>query len=136
MTFTPGRLQVGIVPRDLDASLVFYRDVLGLPYAGPRPALESRTLHLFTIGDVVVKLLESPRPPRSSGVAGPYAEQTGIRWVTLDVDDLDAVVTRCTGAGAAVELPVTELRPGLRVAIVADPDGNALELVERASSPS
>jgi catechol 2,3-dioxygenase-like lactoylglutathione lyase family enzyme len=136
MSYVPGRLQVGIVPRDLDASLAFYRDALALPYSGSRPALEGRTLHLFALGDVVIKLLESPRPPRDAGVAGPYAEQSGIRWITLDVDDLDTVVARCTDTGAALQMPITELRAGLRVAIVADPDGNAFELVERAAATS
>jgi catechol 2,3-dioxygenase-like lactoylglutathione lyase family enzyme len=135
VSFVEGRLQVGIVPRDFDTSLAFYRDVLGLPYAGTRPALGGRTLHLFTLGDVVVKLLESPTPPRASEVAGPYAERTGIRWVTLDVAELDAVVARCNAAGAAMQVPVVTIRPGVRVAIVEDPDGNAFELVERTPAP-
>jgi catechol 2,3-dioxygenase-like lactoylglutathione lyase family enzyme len=131
VSFVEGRLQVGIVPRDLDTSLAFYRDVLGLPYAGTRPALEGRTLHVFTLGDVVVKLLESPTPPRAAALGGPYAERTGIRWVTLDVADLDAVVARCDTAGATTQVPLITIRPGVRVAIVEDPDGNAFELVER-----
>lgn len=131
MSFVEGRLQVGIVPRDLDTSLAFYRDVLALPYTGIRPALEGRTLHLFALGDVVVKLLESPTPPRVAEAAGPYAERTGIRWVTLDVADLDAIVARCMAAGAAMQVPPATIRPGVRVAIVEDPDGNAFELVER-----
>jgi glyoxylase I family protein len=131
MSFVSGRLQVGIVPRDLDAALVFYRDVLALPYAGSRPGVEGRTLHLFALGDVVVKLLESPQPVQSSGAAGRYTARTGIRWITLDVDDLDGVLARCTDAGGAVQMPLVELRPGLRLAIVDDPDGNAIELVER-----
>ena len=131
MSFVGGRLQVGIVPRDLETSLTFYRDVLGLPYTGTRPALEGRTLHLFALGDVVVKLLESPTPPRATAGAGPYAERTGIRWVTLDVTDLDAVIARCDAARATIQMPLVTIRPGVRVAIVEDPDGNAFELVER-----
>lgn len=132
MSDAPSRLQVGIVPVDLDTSLAFYRDVLALPYAGTRPALEGRTLHLFTIGDGVLKLLGTPDPPSARAPGGPFAGATGIRWITLDVDDLDAVVQRCITASLSLQLPPTALRPGLRAAIVQDPDGNAIELVERA----
>lgn len=130
----PDRLQVGIVPSDLAASLAFYRDVLGLPYTGPRPALENRTLHMFSFGTVSVKLLDSTHPPRppARDHPGPYPAGVGIRWLTLDVVELAPVVDRCRAAGARFQLEPTELRPGLRVAIVEDPDGNAIELVERA----
>lgn len=129
----PDRLQVGIVPHDLAGSLAFYRDVLGLDYAGPRPALENRTLHMFTLGTATVKLLESSQPtkPRPRDHPGAYAAGVGLRWLTLDVVELAPVVDRCRAAGARFQLEPSELRPGLRVAIVEDPDGNAIELVER-----
>lgn len=140
MTSAPSRLQAGIVPVDLGASVVFYRDVLGLPYQGTRPALEGRTLHLFTAGDSVLKLLETPETsetseaPSARAPRGPFAGATGIRWLTLDVDDLDAIVSRCERAGVHLQLAPTDLRPGLRVAIAEDPDGNAIELVERTTA--
>jgi predicted enzyme related to lactoylglutathione lyase len=111
--------------------MTFYRDVLGLEYAGPLPVGEGRTLHNFRVGDAIVKLIES------SGVAAPQAptvdldDVAGIRWVTMDVDDMDGAVARCEAAGAAFPMPLVERRPGLRVAIVNDPDGNRVELVER-----
>lgn len=132
MTVRAGRLQVGIVPSDLGASLAFYRDALGLPYEGTRPALEGRSLHLFAVGDAVLKLLETGDTPSARAPRGAFADATGIRWITVDVDDLDAVVARCEAAGARTQLPLTALRPGLRLAIVEDPDGNAIELVERS----
>jgi catechol 2,3-dioxygenase-like lactoylglutathione lyase family enzyme len=134
VTSAPSRLQAGIVPVDLGASVTFYRDVLGLPYQGTRPALEGRTLHLFTAGDSVLKLLETPEAPSARAPGGPFAGATGIRWLTLDVDDLDAIVSRCEGAGVHLQLAPTDLRPGLRVAIAEDPDGNAIELVERTTA--
>jgi catechol 2,3-dioxygenase-like lactoylglutathione lyase family enzyme len=125
-------LQVGIVPRDLDRSLRFYRDFLGLPYAGSRPALEGRVLHLFECDGGVLKLLELPagaEGPDEDSPPGPYHHATGFRWVTWNVDDVDEAVRRC--GDAPLQLPVTEVRPGLRVVILEDPDGNAVELVER-----
>jgi catechol 2,3-dioxygenase-like lactoylglutathione lyase family enzyme len=125
-------LQVGIVPRNLESSLRFYRDSLGLPYTGSRPALEGRLIHLFECDGGIVKLLEQPAgvgSPDEASPPGPYHRATGVRWVTWNVDDIDETVKRC--GDAPVQLPVTELRPGLRVAILEDPDGNAIELVER-----
>jgi catechol 2,3-dioxygenase-like lactoylglutathione lyase family enzyme len=125
-------LQVGIVPQDLDRSLQFYRDRLKLPYTGSRPALEGRVLHLFECDGGILKLLEPAAGvdgPKGSSPAGPYHRASGVRWVTWDVDDIEDAVNRC--AGAPVQLPITELRPGVRVAIIEDPDGNAVELVER-----
>jgi catechol 2,3-dioxygenase-like lactoylglutathione lyase family enzyme len=127
-------VQIGIVPRDLATSIAFYRDVLGLPYAGTLPVMEGRVLHLFTVPGGDVKLLElaeaEAQPGLAQAPAGPFHAATGMRWLTIDVDDLDVVAQRCDGA--TWQLPVTEFRPGLRVAIVEDPDGNAIELVERS----
>lgn len=125
-------MQVGIVPRDLEASLAFYRDELGLPYVGARPVIEGRTLHLFEFDGGILKLLEQgpdAEPVTAHAPAGGFQRATGVRWITFDVPDLDAIVGRC--AGRRFQMPVTQLRPGLRVCIVEDVDGNAIELVER-----
>ncbi|MCB0993667.1 MAG: VOC family protein, partial [Acidimicrobiales bacterium] len=130
-------LQVGIVPVDLDRSLAFYRNVIGLRYLGPRPVIEGRTLHMFEVGEGVFKLFEAPAgsaPPSASAPPGPFQAATGIRWLTIDTGDTDTdldEIARRAGADVRWQLPVTEIRAGLRVAILEDPDGNAVELVER-----
>ncbi len=125
-------MQIGIVPRDLQRSIAFYRDVMGFTYVGAMPVIEGRTLHLFDVDGGVLKLLEQSgeTPAPAPHIAGPFARVTGVRWMTFDVTDLDAVVARC--AGRRFQMAVTELRPGLRVCIVEDDDGNAVELVERS----
>ena len=55
-------VQIGIVPRDLATSIAFYRDRLGLPYAGTLPVMEGRVLHLFTVPGGDLKLLELADP--------------------------------------------------------------------------
>ena len=124
-------LQVGLVPHDLQRSLSFYRDVIGLEFDGVIDLGEGRALHMFKIGDAVLKLWQSPDAAAEVPPAE-WDQMTGIRWVTFDVDELDEAVARCQAAGAPVPMPVTEIRPGLRVANIADPDGNRVELVERS----
>jgi catechol 2,3-dioxygenase-like lactoylglutathione lyase family enzyme len=125
-------LQVGIVPRDLERSMAFYRDTLGLEYLGGRRVIEGRTLHMFSVAGGILKLIEfaAGAPEPTSGAApGAFYDGYGLRWITMPVDDLDAIAQRCHGR--PWQMPITELRPGLRVAIVEDPDGIAVEFVER-----
>ena len=125
-------MQVGIVPRDLARSLAFYRDVLGFSYTGGLAVIERRTLHRFEVDGGIVKLLEQPgdAPPIDEHApGGGFNRATGMRWITVDVDDLDPIVARC--GNERFQMPLTAIRAGLRVCIVEDPDGNAIELVER-----
>jgi catechol 2,3-dioxygenase-like lactoylglutathione lyase family enzyme len=124
-------MQIGIIPHDLDRSLAFYRDVLGFTYVGGRPVIEGRTLHMFEVDGGVLKLLEQPAGAAvpTPHTAGPFQGTTGLRWMTFDVEGIDDIVARC--AGRIFQMPLTELRPGLKVCIVEDDDGNAVELVER-----
>ena len=124
-------MQIGIVPRDLARSITFYRDVLGFNYVGGRPVIEGRTLHMFEVDGGVLKLLEQPADaePPSTQIPGSFQATTGLRWMTFDVDGIDDIVSRC--AGRTFQMALTELRAGLKVCIVEDDDGNAVELVER-----
>jgi catechol 2,3-dioxygenase-like lactoylglutathione lyase family enzyme len=127
-------VQIGIVPSDLQRSIEFYRDTIGLPYKGRMPVREGRTLHLFDAGDGIVKLLErADGPPSQASPPGPFDTATGMRWLTLDHDDLEGFAARVSAEcpDAIWQLPVAEIRPGLWVCILEDPDGNAVELVER-----
>jgi len=62
----------------------------------PVPVIEGRTLHLFDVGGAMLKLLEQSAvtPTPAAHIAGPFAGVTGMRWMTFDVTDLDAVVAR------------------------------------------
>ena len=125
-------LQVGLVPADLQRSLTFYRDVLQLPQGDTIPLGDGMALHIFNVGDAIVKVIEQPTVPATAPSA-PRFEMTGMRWFTfyLDPGDIDTAMDRCAKAGATIEMPLTEIRAGLRVSIVADPDGNSVELVEQ-----
>src|SRR3954453_20491600 len=96
------------------------------------PLGEGMPLHVFKGGDAIGKLIEQPAAVADKPAA-PRFEMTRIRWFTfyLDPGDIDTAMNRCEAAGAGIEMPLTEIRAGLRVSIVADPDGNSVELVEQ-----
>jgi predicted enzyme related to lactoylglutathione lyase len=50
--------------------------------------------------------------------------------VTLSISNLDEVMAEAEAGSVKVRVPATEIMPGVRIAILADPDGNAVELLE------
>jgi glyoxylase I family protein len=118
-------VEVGIVVRDAQRSLAFYRDTLGLPYLGD---LEFPGTHMwrFQAGGSVVKLLEQDPPAAPPGPT-PTA---GFSYLSLFVGNLDELVAEVAAAGGSVAIPVTEFRPGARFAFVQDPEGNRIELLD------
>jgi lactoylglutathione lyase len=123
-------IEIGVVVRDPDRCLEFYRDVLGLPYIGD---LDFGVAHMwrFQAGTSVVKLLRFREEPGASNPPGEVTA-TGYRYMSLFVSNIDDLVSECQQFGAAVPVPVTEFRPGSRFAFVEDPEGNRIELLDVA----
>ena len=123
------RLYVGLVTADPDRLCAFYGQVLGLPEAEPLAPPGVGRMRRFIQGDSTLKILEPFDPPAPLAPA-PFTAATGIRYLTLTVDDLDAALSRCAEAGAPLRIAPVDVRPGVRAAIVEDPDGNAVELMQ------
>lgn len=126
----PG-LDLGIVARDPEACIAFYRDVIGLEDLGDFP-MPGGTMRRLSCGDSVVKIVALRTPPEASAPPGGLRGGTGYRYWTLTVENLDEVVSACEQAGRPVVVPPTQLAPGLTIAMVEDPDGNWLELLSTA----
>jgi hypothetical protein len=60
-------------------------------------------------------------------------ERVGDTMITLDVADLDAILTRLASHDIDHE-PVETYRPGVRHVVALDPDGNSLSLAEAPPS--
>ncbi len=59
----------------------------------------------------------------------------GFGHLALTVDDLEATYDRLLAAGAASRMPPSPSpEPGVRIAFVADPEGNLIELLDRTAS--
>lgn len=125
-----GAIEIGIVVRDPDRCLEFYRDVLGLPYLGDLDFGVAR-MWRFQAGTSVVKLLRFREEPAASSPPGEVTA-TGYRYMSFFVTNIEDLIGECERFGAAVPVPLTEFQPGSRFAFVEDPEGNRIELLDVA----
>jgi catechol 2,3-dioxygenase-like lactoylglutathione lyase family enzyme len=127
---TKDSFDLGIVVADIDASLAFYRDFLGLPFERKAPFSKTTTLHFLKAGTGSIKLWEVTEPPAPVAKGWPLEAAPGFRYVTLSISNLDEVMAEAEAGSVKVRVPATEIMPGVRIAILADPDGNAVELLD------
>ena len=140
---------VGITVEDLDASIRFYHDVLGLPFANePTPWFEGEELSRgvgvpgaalrqvsLLVGDTTLELLEYRSPP--SETTGPLKSNSrGASHVAFLVDDIESAKAELEAKGIEFYGPVNIVDAGVlagwRWVYFDDPDGYPLELVEVA----
>jgi methylmalonyl-CoA epimerase len=123
----------GIAVADLEASLAFYRDVLGLPLVHRETVVDQEVeAALLDVGDGHVELI-APLGPET-GVARFLAQRgPGLHHVAYRVDDIEATLASLSAAGVRLidERPRTGIR-GSRVAFVhpAATGGVLTEIVE------
>lgn len=125
---TKDSIDLGIVCADRDAMVAFYRDVVGLEDGGEQP-MRNGSMHRLQCGSSTIKLVSPGTPPPASAAPGGIPAATGYRYWTISVSNLEEVVAACEAAGRPVAVPITELRPGVTIAIVEDPDGNWVEFL-------
>ena len=129
MGFTSAGVDIGVVVSDGPAALAFYRDVLGLNHVGDNPVPGLGTMHRLMIGESMIKLVV-PENPVTPAAPGGISGGGGFRYITFAVDDLDGIVESCRAASAPITREAVEFAPGVRIALVEDPDGNTVEFVE------
>ena len=140
---------VGITVRDLDASIRFYHDVLGLQFSnepspwfegpglGPAVGVPGAALRQVSLllGDTTLELLEYKSPP--SETSEPLSSNNlGASHVAFLVDDIEAKKAELEAKGIAFYSAVNVVDEGVlagwRWVYFDDPDGYPLELVEVA----
>ena len=129
MTLTKQAIDLGIVTTNGAAMLAFYRDLLGLTLQGEMPMPGGvGVMHRLLCGDSLIKLVVLPAVPASAAPGG-IQGAAGYRYWTITISNLGEMVAACQAAGAKVVMAEREIRPGVRIAIVADPDGNWVEFL-------
>lgn len=130
MLMNPDRnaVDVGILVSDIGRSLAFYQGILGLEQVEEIDVWFGR-FHRLRFGDSFVKLVDPHKP---AAATPPHIEdQTGLRYLTFPVRNIDEICAACERAGVPFERSKFELRPGVVIAMVRDPDGTIMEFVER-----
>jgi catechol 2,3-dioxygenase-like lactoylglutathione lyase family enzyme len=123
-----GSIDLGVIVRDIKASLNFYKDILGMEFVGITP-LWFGTMHRLRFGTSDLKLIE-PKTIPPQGAIG-LENQLGFRYVTFVIENLSQLCFELKNKGIEFTVPEREMRPGVRIAMVKDPDGNIVEFVER-----
>jgi predicted enzyme related to lactoylglutathione lyase len=119
---------VKIVVADLDAAERFYREALGLQLLGRSTAPDSDYAQEECFMGVpgaqtpqllLIRYLSRPTPA------------PGEAWTGFDVSNLDETVTAVERGGGKLLLAAHDVPEyGLRVAVVADPEGHMIELTQ------
>ena len=122
-------IDIGIIVKDIKASLAFYQDLLGLKKVQEMPVWFG-TMHRMAFGDSFVKLID-PKEVPPAGTLG-LKNALGFRYLTFQVSNIDEVCAECERAGLKFDIAKNELMPGVTIAMVRDPDGNVVEFVQRA----
>ncbi|MFT3797366.1 VOC family protein [Microbacterium sp.] len=128
---------VGLSVRDLDAQRDWYQKAFGFPTASPFEIAAVGLRGVFLVGPdgVSIELLERRGSTHRTPATSPPDELLAQGWghVCLRVADVDAVFDGLVDAGAVVvTAPAPAPEPGVRFAFVTDPEGNFIELLDRA----
>jgi catechol 2,3-dioxygenase-like lactoylglutathione lyase family enzyme len=143
-----GMNHVGVSVADLDRSIAFYRDVLGMSvvvtgnfgderYERVLGLKQTRgRAALMRLGNFQIELFEFAHPvPRAGDPNRPVCDH-GITHFCLQVTDIHSEYERMKAAGVAFHCPPEEFSGEAFATYGRDPDGNVFELLEKTGQPN
>lgn len=143
---------IAISVKDMERSLAFYRDLLGMevlsdqswegsPESNPKP---EKILNLknpaarqamLKCGNCHIELFEFKHPEPAPMAQDRPVHDHGYTHFSLDVKDVDAEYERLLKAGVTFHCEPINLGPNCRTTYGRDPDGNVIEFQELFESP-
>lgn len=130
LEITKDSVDLGIITKDAEASLKFYRDTLGLPEEGSMDMPGGGKMVRLTCGTTTLKIVVNAKEPAAEAAPGGIGGATGYRYFTISVSNLKEATQECKDAGYKVAVPPTDIRPGVTISMIEDPDGNWVELLQ------
>jgi catechol 2,3-dioxygenase-like lactoylglutathione lyase family enzyme len=131
VAITKRAIDLGIVTTNGEAMLKFYRDILGFQYLREMKISGGQTMHQLACGDSVIKIVIAESVPTRAAPGG-LRGASGYRYWTISVSNLADLLKQCGDAGCKIPVKETEIRPGVKIGMVEDPDGNWVEFLQTA----
>jgi glyoxylase I family protein len=116
-------IDVGLVTSNYESAHRFYGEVLGFEMVRKIELDGIGTIYRYAVGKSILRIFLPIEPPTLKNQPGE------IRYMTILVDDLESIVAEISAAGFTVVVPIRQLRPGVKVALIQDADLNAIELM-------
>lgn len=123
------RFDVGIVVDDVEAMLVFYRDVLGIPVVGDRTVPNGTRIVTLGSGANHLKLNRPEPAPTRRPHDGAHRDALGLRYLSVYVRDAGAAHKILTALGHPPMSPMRSTPTG-SLFFLHDPEGNVVEVVQ------
>ena len=123
----------GLLVSDVDRSLRFYVDALGLEQV-PRPSTFDTPGAWLQVGAQQLHLIGETEPGRARAMTPRYDHAEVVigygTHLALDVEDLDAAIARAAAAGVHPPGEVFARGDGVKRVFFTDPDGHVIELMQ------
>jgi catechol 2,3-dioxygenase-like lactoylglutathione lyase family enzyme len=135
----------GVTVSDMEASIAFYRDTLGLSVSDPLHLSGPVVSRIVGIAGAELDVAYVRAPghilelmcfiqPKGGARAARLLYDSGFSHICIKVKDLEFVMQAASSAGFVASSPVERLQDGpasgLKVVYVRDPDGVLIELME------
>ncbi len=125
-----GALDLGIVTNNIGSMIAFYTETLGFKKIGEVPFPGLGVVNKLDCGKSQIKILALENPPAHENITGDFSTSSGFRYCSLNLDNLKEVIDSCISSNIKVVNGPMEIRSKVWVAIIQDPDGNLIELMQ------
>lgn len=89
-------------------------------------------MYRLRAGTSVIKLVSFERTPAAAAPPGGLAGGTGYRYFTITVSNIEEATRDAEQHEVKIAMPITTIRPGVRICMLEDPEGNWVELLEES----